>query len=108
MKNGYVMIDCKGMDLKKGSTPQTVAGLHDRLVEVMKYGKPIFAYNMIWDDDGAKPVTPVQTFAIDFGDYIICTASTLQIIVTKDATNNVTINNLAPAATRSTAAKSTK
>ena len=99
MKNGYVMVDCLGMDLTKGSTPQTVAGLHERLTEVMKYGKPIYAFNMIWGD--GKPVTPVQTFAIDWGDYIICTASTLQIVVTKDATNNVTINNMAPAATRS-------
>ena len=99
MKNGYVMIDCKGLDLTKGSTPQTVAGLHDRLTEAMKYGKPIIAFNMIWGE--GKPVTPVQTFGIDFGDCIICTASTLQIIVTKDAINNVTINNLAPAANRS-------
>ena len=99
MKSGYVIIDCKGLDLTKGETPQTVAGLHERLVEVMKYGKPIFATNMLWGE--GKPVTPVQTFAIDWDDYIICTASTLQIIVTKDATNNVTINNLAPAANRS-------
>lgn len=92
MKGGYVMVDCAGLDLIKGSTPQTITGLYERVKTAMKANKPIYAFNAVWDTQGL--VTPVQTFAIDFEDYIICTASTLQIVITPQSV--VTINNLAP------------
>ena len=87
--NGYIGIDCTGLDLIKGSTPQTINGIHDKTIAAMKTGKAIYAYNCNWD---GAPVTPIETFAIDFGDYIICTAATLQIIIT--TSDVITITNL--------------
>ena len=94
MNGGYIMVDCTGLDLIKGSTPQTIAGLYNLVKSAMGCNKPIFAVNCVWDDKGL--VTPIQCFCIDFGDYgIIATASTLQIHIAPN--NVVTIVNLAPA-----------
>lgn len=105
MNGGYIMIDCAGLDLTKGETPQTITGLHALVTAAVKTGKALFANNCIWGS--GKPVSPVQVFAIYFADIEtwIVTASTLQIIVPKN--DSVTIVNMAPAASR-TAAKSTK
>lgn len=92
MNGGYIMVDCKGLDLQKGSTPQTITGLYEVVKASMSVGKPIYACNCTWGDVGA--VTPVQTFCIDFTDVIIATASTLQIVITPQSV--VTIVNMAP------------
>ena len=94
MKAGYVLVDCKGLDLLSEST-QTISGLYAKLVEAMKTGKMIIAENMVWGDDGT--ISPVHVFAIDMGSTygIYCTASTLQIRVSP--ANVVTIVNMAPA-----------
>lgn len=92
MKDGYIGIDCKNLDLTKGSTPQTISGLYAKLQSVMGIDKPIYAHNCIWGT-GVK-ITPIQIFAIQFDGYIIATASTLQVIITNE--DSVTINNLAP------------
>ena len=89
-KGGYKMIDCTGLDLIKGLTPQTITGLYAKVHEAIEQNKPIYAYNCVWDDKGL--VTPIQVFAIQFDGYIICTASTFQIIVT--TSDVVTIVNL--------------
>lgn len=93
MNGGYIMIDCTGLDLIKGITPQTVEGLYERVKAAMAHNKPLFAINAIWGT--GRPVTPILVFAIDWGDFIICTASTLQVIINPD--DSVTINNMAPA-----------
>lgn len=90
MNGGYVMIDCKGLDLTKGSTEQTISGIYSRLQACMDTGKPIFANNCTWGTDGT--VTPIAVMAIQFPGYIIATASTLQIVVTEN--NVITIRNL--------------
>ena len=90
MNGGYIMIDCQSLDLIKGSTPQTISGIYKRVGDAMKTGKPIFANNCIWDDQGT--VTPIAVMAIQFDGYIICTAATLQIVIT--AADVVTIVNL--------------
>lgn len=88
---GYIMIDCKGLDLTGGTTPQTKTGLYSKVKTAMGIGKPIFAYNCIWGDDGE--VSPIQVFAIDMGDYgIYITASTLQIRVS--SADSVVIINM--------------
>lgn len=87
--NGYIAIDCEGLDLIKGSTPQTLDGIYDDVTTAMKTGKPIYAYNCNWD---GRYVTPIQIFAINFSNTIICTASTLQILINSNDT--ITINNL--------------
>ena len=92
IKSGYALIDCTGLDLIKGSTPQTLTGMYDRLKEVMALNKPLIAVNCNWD---GKFVTPVNVFAIEISSgTIIVTSSTLQIIVTNADSDNVTINNM--------------
>ena len=90
MNGGYIMIDATGLDLIKGETPQTVNGMYNAVKRAMVINKPMYCLNAIWGT--GKPVTPIQFFAIDFGDVIICTASTLQIIITPQ--DSITINNL--------------
>lgn len=91
MHGGYIMIDCKGLDLTKGETEQTISGLYARVREAMKTGKPIFADNCIWGT--GKPMSPIQMFANQlYTDEICCTASTLQIRVKN--TDKVTIVNM--------------
>lgn len=90
MNGGYVMIDCKGLDLTKGSTEQTISGIYPRLQACMETGKPIFANNCVWGTDGG--ITPIAIMAIQFPGYVIATASTLQIVVTES--NVITIRNL--------------
>lgn len=92
---GYIMVDCAGLDLTLGSTPQTINGLYDRVQEAMESGKEIVAINCKW---GTLPVTPISLFAIQIlEDTVYCTSSTLQIVVTDE--DSVTINNMAPSDT---------
>lgn len=96
MNGGYCMIDCTGLDLTKGSTEQTIHGLYDKVRASMRCDKPVYAYNCSWGNIGI--MTPIQVMCLLFAadEYIIATASTLQIIITKS--DVVTINNLAPQA----------
>lgn len=90
MNGGYVMIDCMGLDLTKGSTEQNISGIYSKTRECMKSGKPIVANNCVWGTDGV--VTPIAVMAIQFPGYIIVTASTLQIVITEN--DVITIRNL--------------
>ena len=90
MNGGYIMIDCTGLDLTKGMTPQIIIGLYATCQTAMKTGKLICAYNCTW---GVIPVTPIPVFLIQINETeVIATASTLQIIVGSNDT--VTINNM--------------
>lgn len=105
MKGGYVLIDCKGLDLKV-SSGQTITGLYNSAVSALKREKAIFAVNLMWGTDKVSPA-PVFVNFDGTEDYIVCTSSTLQIIVTK--ADAVTINNMAPTSNRTaTATKSSK
>ena len=86
---GYTVVDCTGLDLIKGSTEQTINGIYKKVQAAVNTDKMIIADNCNW---GGKVVTPIQCFAIDFGDYYIVTSSTLQIYVRK--TDVVTIVNM--------------
>lgn len=91
MNGGYIMIDCKGLDLTKGSTPQTINGIFDRVKEAEKTGKPIFACNCNWSTNGI--MSPINIFTMDSSaSLVICTASTLQINVNSD--DSITITNM--------------
>lgn len=93
MVGGYVMVDCKGLDLTKGETPQTITGLYAEVTKAVKTGKEIIAHNCKWGD---LDVTPIPVFAIKIEEDVwYCTSSTLQILV--HANNSVTIVNMAPA-----------
>lgn len=92
MNGGYYMINCKGLDLTKGETPQTITGLYSKMENALSRNKPIYAYNCAW---GSLPVTPIEVFIIPLlENTIVATASTLQIWVTNE--DVVTIQNMAP------------
>ena len=78
------------------SESQTITGLYANIQAAIETGKPIYATNMVWGE--VSDISPVQIFTVQFDDYVICTASTLQVIVTTE--DGVTINNLAPSNTR--------
>ena len=90
MNGGYFMVDCTGLDLIKGSTPQSIPNLYARVKTAMASNKPIVAVNANWD---GLFCTPIHVFAIQIeSDTVYCTASTLQIKVKSDDT--VTIVNM--------------
>lgn len=87
---GYFMIDATGLDLTKGMTPQSIAGLYSRCKAALITGKPVYAFNAKW---GTIPASPIQVMLIQlYADTITATASTLQIIIKE--TDVVTILNM--------------
>ena len=94
---GYIIIDCKGLNLL-AQEAQTIDGLYNEIQEAITTGKPMYATNLVWGDVSA--ISPVQVFSVQWSGYVILTASTLQVIVTTE--DSVTINNLAPAETKTT------
>lgn len=88
---GYQIIDCDGLNLLGGSTPQTKTGLYKKLQQALKDNKPIYAWNCIYGE--GHPMTPVQIMAQqESSDTIVATASILQIWVTNQ--DSVTIVSL--------------
>lgn len=82
MNGGYVMVDCKGLDLTGGDTPQTITGIWDDAKTALATDKPIVAHNCVYGV-GVK-VSPVTCF----GWYI----STTEIVIV-DATIHIHIKN---------------
>ena len=95
--NGYINIDCKGLNLL-AQEAQTIDGLYNEIQEAISTGKPMYATNLVWGDVSA--ISPVQVFSVQWDGYVILTSSTLQVIVTTE--DSVTINNLVPAETKTT------
>ena len=92
MNGGYTMVDCKGINLLADSAV-TVTGIYSKCAKAISTKKPIIAYNLEWGEGVA--VTPVPVFIVPFEGYFVCTASTLQVIVT--TADSVTVVNMAPA-----------
>lgn len=92
MNGGYILVDCKKLDLTLGSTPQTIDGLYESLERAMSTGKEIIATNCIWGD--GLDVTPISILACTPAGEgtIVATACTLQVWVTDE--DSVTIVNL--------------
>lgn len=90
MKAGYVLVDCTGVDLTKGSTEQSVPGLYNKIKAAEGTGKLIICENCIWGT--GKPMSPIHIFTVNFGTYYVLTASTLQVYVTN--ADVVTIVNM--------------
>ena len=101
--NGYISIDCKGLNLL-AEEAQIITGLYNDVQEAIATGKPMFATNLVWGEVSA--LSPVQVFSVQWDGYVILTASTLQVIVT--TSDVVTINNLAPTNAAETKKKSSK
>lgn len=89
MNGGYIMVDCKGMNLLAESS-QTIAGLHAKCAEALASGKPILMCNCVYGT-GVK-LSPVSVFMIKESTSYVATASILQITVGAD--DSVTITNL--------------
>lgn len=86
---GYILVDCEGLDLTKGSTEQTISGLFKKVQDAMTTGKEIIATNCKW---GELDITPIPVFAIQFDSTLIsATSSTLRIDIT--SSDVVTITN---------------
>lgn len=91
MNGGYINIDASGLNIHE-TEKQTVNGIYKKTLDAKKADKPIFVYNAVFDDYGKiSPIGVFCNFASD-GKTIICTSSTLQIIV--DENDGVEINNL--------------
>lgn len=88
---GYQIIDCGGLNLLGGSTPQTKTGIYKKLQKALEDGLPIYAANCIYGE--GHPLTPILVFAQqEDANTIIATASILQVVVAK--TDAVTISSL--------------
>lgn len=89
---GYVLIDCGGVNLLGGSTPQDKSGvkLWEQIDAAFKSGKTAVACNMVYGV--GSPVTPVPVMIKEEGDSYCCTASILQVWVTK--ASSVTVVSL--------------
>lgn len=78
MNGGYVLIDCKGLNLLAQST-QTINGLFERLTEARNTGKPIVLYNLVYGE--GVPLTPFPIMMIEQGGEYCGSASILQVWV---------------------------
>lgn len=103
MKGGYTMIDCKGLNLQI-ETAQTISGIYAACKTAIATEKPVFAYNIIFGTNNKMTPIPVMVnFESAESEYIVATASTVQIWVTK--ADSVTVRNMLATAkaTRTTA-----
>lgn len=89
MANGYITIDCRGMNLLAESS-QTISGLYSDCVEAMASGKPIIATNCVYGT-GVNS-SPIPVMGIYEDTDIIFTSSILQIVVSSD--DSVVIRSL--------------
>ena len=71
---------------------QSFTGIYARVQEAINTGKPIYSTGLTWGEQGT--MSPVEIFTVQFDGYVVCTASTIQIIVGAD--DSITINNLIP------------
>lgn len=92
MNGGYIMIDCKGLDLTSNEE-QTISGLYNDMVNAIKTGKPLVAYNCVWGSNSDSPMTPIPFFAQNWTDSLVVgTASILNISCT--SADKVTVTSL--------------
>lgn len=90
MNGGYVMVDCKGLDLTSREE-QTISGLYNAMITAIKSGKPLVAYNCVWGSNNDSPMTPIPFFAQNWNStMVVGTASVLNITCTSADKVNVT------------------
>ena len=90
--NGYILVDCTGINLLAGEK-QTVTGIFSKSTEAYESDKPIWAINLQYGE-GVK-MTPVPVMAIKEGGKYCFSASILQIWIDED--DGIEVVNLAPA-----------
>ena len=89
MNGGYILVDCKKMNLLAQSS-QTVSGLYARMVEAVKTGKPVIACNCEYGE--GVPLSPFPVMVLKEAGIYICIASILQVRISSD--DSVTIVSL--------------
>lgn len=88
---GYQIVDCGGLNLLGGSTPQTKTGLYKKMQSALKSGKPVFASNCTYGS--GHPMTPICVMCQQEDENtVVATASILQIWITK--ADSVTVVSL--------------
>lgn len=91
MVAGFQYIDCAGLNLLGGSTPQTKTGLYAKVKQALNIGIPMIAFNCIYGE--GHPMSPIFVFAQQEDAHtIIATSSILQIVITDE--DSVTIQSL--------------
>lgn len=105
MANGYIMVDCTGINLLAGEK-QTISGIFAKSTEAIETGKPMYAINLQYGE--GVPMSPVSVMAIEEGGKYCFSASILQIWI--DSDDGVEVVNLAPPANqaKSRTTKATK
>lgn len=89
MKGGYILIDCKGLELTSGSQ-QTIADIFESVKTAHESGKVCIATNCKWSGEVMSPISVMIT-KLQNGKYT-ATASTLQLTISN--TNKVSIASL--------------
>ena len=89
MTNGYVVVDCSGIELLAQSKV-TVSGIYDKVKAAYETGKPMIACNCEYGE--GVPMTPISVMAIIEAGVYIMTTSILQVRV--DSDDGVWIVNL--------------
>lgn len=81
MNGGYIMVDCKGMDLAAASS-QTISGLYAKCEKAMESGKPILMCNCVYST-GSK-LSPIPVYMVKGAEYYVATTSAWQITIGED------------------------
>lgn len=89
MKGGYILLDCRGLELTS-PVKLTKTGIYKKVKDAYESGKPVYAVNCLWEGDPMSPISVMITKRSS-GNYI-ATASTLQIVI--DENNGVEIINM--------------
>ena len=82
---GYFMLDCKGLDLTGGSTPQTISGCWYDVKQALAINKPIIAYNCVYGKGVNVSPIPVFGWYISTTE-IVLVGATLHVHVKSDNT----------------------
>lgn len=86
--NGYVMVDCAGLNLNT-SSEQTISGIYAKAKAALDSGKPCIAANC---NMSGAPCTPCSVIAWMEGTTIIATGHVLRLSIT--TADKVTVTNL--------------
>ena len=87
--NGYIIVDCGGLELNSAST-QEITGLYNRAKEALASGKPVYASNCLMNDGYCSPVA-VAAWQED-AHTIIATGHVFRVSIEDD--DDVTVTNL--------------
>lgn len=89
MKEGYILVDCGGLELND-STTQSITGLYKRAQAALASGKAVLACNCLMNDGYCSPVS-VAAWQED-STTIIATGHVFRVAIESD--DDVTVTKL--------------